>query len=168
MKKALQTVGLTVAIALISLLAVGFIFANSFPHADADPNTVLAHRLMPSLRDGSVFRLADVYTEPWDTVQVINADEKLNEWTWRTLCAFDAGFADRPQGQQLLVFWLEGGVSRMVRFTHSAGMPWFETDANAEDGTIIGRDSAVFRATLVEDGGIRYYHCTPTSGPVAV
>lgn len=169
MKKALQTIGLTLAIALVSLVGVGFVFSHAFTHADADPNELLARKLLPYLRNGQTFRLVDAYPEPWDTVQVVGGGEMLTDWTWRTLHVFDAGLAEVQAGQQLLVFWREGEVSRMVRFARGMGMPWFVTQSDvAQVGAIIPRDSAAFRATLVQEGDMRYYTCVPESPAVQV
>jgi len=167
-KKALQTIGLTLVIALVSLLAVGLVFTHSLTHADADPNQMLARQLMLHLRDGQTFRLTDAYPEPWDTVQVVSSGETLTNWTWRTLHTFDSRLAELQEGQQLLVFWREGEVARMVRFARDAGMPWFAADASSEEGVIIPRNNALFRATLVQEAGIKYYTCVPENSAVQV
>lgn len=168
MKKTLQTIGLTLMIALVSLFAVGLVFTHGLTHADADPNKLLARQLLPLLRDGQTFRLADAYPEPWDTVQVVSNGETLTDWTWRTLHTFDSRLAELQDGQQLLVFWHEGEVSRMVCFAHGAGMPWFVADAFSEAGAIIPRNHAAFRATLVQEDGVKYYTCVPESAAVQV
>ena len=167
-KKMLQTVGLMLLIAILSLVAVGFAFTNTFPHADADPNDILARTLMRHLKNGQTFRLAEAYPDPWDTVQVVREGESLNDWTWRTLRAFDANLANTGEGEQLLVFWRQGEVARMVRFRRETGMPWFVIAGSTEDGYIVPRESAVFRATLVRDGATDYYACVQESAEVAL
>ena len=169
LKKALQTILLTLLLAVAALVAVLGLFGNLPGHADQDPNTLLARAIAPYLRDGHTFMLADAYPDAWDTVQVVNDGELLDPWTWRALRAHDAGLAERVSGAQLLVFWRAGTVSRMVRFApQQSGMPWFVVETQEGSGTILPRRAAVFTATLMREGRTAYYVCAPVAAAVPV
>lgn len=162
LKKALQTILLTVLIAAVSMVAVLGLLAPLPPRADADPNTLLARATAPYLKDGRTFALADAYPDAWETVKLVSVGERLDPWTWRALRAFDAGLAERMDGGQLLVFWRGGAVARMVGFNPCEnGMPWFLIGQEAEGGAILSRENAVFRVTLTREGGTAYYVCAP-------
>lgn len=162
MRKALHTIALTLLIAVASLLAVSLVFHHTA--ADANPNDLLARSLMPYLRDGQTFRLADVYPDVWDSVQVIRSDESLTDWEWRTLQAFNNSLLELGQREQVLVFWHHGGIANAIRINSASnGMPWF-VPPDPEDSMILSRDTAIFRATLVREADAVYYACEPISG----
>lgn len=164
-RKGLQTVALLLLCAVLAPAAVLGLFSGS-RHADSDPNAILARAALPFLKDGQIFRLADAYPEPWDAAQVVHGGEALTDWAWRTLRAFDSHLAQVDEDTQLLVLWREGNIARMVRFERSAGgMPWF-APLDAGGGEIVSREDAVFRATLMEDRGVRYYLCVREAGAV--
>ena len=162
MRKALYTIALTLLIAVVSLLGVSVAFHR--PASDANPNDLLARSLMPYLRDGQTFRLADVYPDTWDSVQVIRGDESLTDWEWRTLQAYNASLLELGQREQVLVFWHHGSIANAIRFNGAGnGMPWF-VPPDPTDSMILSRDAAVFRATLVREANAVYYACEPISG----
>ena len=159
MRKAFHTIALTLLIAVFSLLAVGVVFHRTA--ADANPNDLLARTLMPYLRDGRTFRLADVYPDAWDSVQIVRSDESLTDWEWRTLRAYQNNLLQLEQQEQLLIFWRDGGIANAIRFNSADnGMPWF-VPPDPEDSMILSRESAIFRATLVREAGAVYYACEP-------
>lgn len=167
-RKALQTVVLLLLCAVLALAAVFGLFSRN-RRADGDPNLILARAVLPFLKDGQTFRLADAYPEPWDAAQVVQSGEALTDWAWRTLRAFDSHLAQVDGDAQLLVFWREGNVARIVRFERAAGgMPWFAPSDAADGNGILSREDAVFRATLMEDRGVRYYLCVREAGAVQV
>lgn len=170
MLKALKTIGLSLLIAVACLTAVVLLFAGGGKPADADPNALQARALLPFLRDGQAFRLADAYPEAWETAQLVAADEQLDPWAWEVMRAYNASLLDMSRGTQLLVFWHAGEVARMVRFTQGApGMPWFEaTAAEAGAYALWGREDAVFTAVLQQTDGAPYYRCTPHTLVTAV
>ena len=162
MRKALQTVGLTLLIAVITLASVIFYFDRGTPNVNLSPAEVQTRTLMPYLRDGQTFRLADAYPDAWDSVQVIGYSDALTDWEWRTLRAFSPELSQISQGQELLVFWRDGIVTSMVRFTLSSGnAPWFLTEGDKGESLILSRAKAVFRATLQHADGYDYYACVP-------
>lgn len=162
MRKALHTIALTLLIAVFSLVIVSVAFHRTA--ADANPNDLLARSLMPYLRDGQTFRLADVYSDTWDSVQVIRSDEPLTDWEWRTLQAYNDRLLQLGQHEQALVFWRDGGIANAIRFDSADnGMPWF-VPPDPEDSMILSRDAAVFRATLVREASAVYYACEPVPG----
>ncbi len=155
--------------AVLSLAAVLSLSGRFASQADANPNAVLARAVTPYLRDGHVFSLADAYPDPWDSVQLVGDGEPLDPWTWRALRTFDAGLSERLDGAQLLVFWREGEVARMVRFAAGErGMPWFTADGVAPGEALWAREKAVFTATLTGGGGNPYYLCSPLDAAVPV
>jgi hypothetical protein len=169
LKKTLKTMLLTLLLAILTLVAVLGLFGRLPPSADANPNAVLARAVAPYLRDGYAFRLADAYPDAWDTVQLVGEGEPLDPWTWRALRAYDAGLAQQLEGAQLLVFWREGAVARMVRFTAAqSGMPWFVLPASEPGSAILSRDAAVFTATRTQAGRTAYYVCAPLGKAVPV
>ena len=86
-----------------------------------------------------------------------------------TARAFDAGLSERLSGAQLLVFWREGAVARMVRFTAGErGMPWFTAGGAAEGEALWARAQAVFKAALTGESGAAYYLCSPLDAAVPV
>ncbi len=162
LKKALQTILLTLLIAAVSLAAALGLMAPLPPRADADPNTLLARATAPYLKDGRTFALADAYPDAWETVQLVSGGERLDPWTWRALRAFDAGLSERMEGGQLLVFWHGGAVTRMVGFNaRENGMPWFVIGQGDTGGAILPRKDAVFLVTLTREAGTAYYVCAP-------
>ncbi len=168
MHKALKAIGTSLLIALACLTAVVLLFTGGRP-ADADPNALQARALLPFLRDGQAFRLADAYPEAWETAQLVAADEQLDPWAWQVMRAYDASLLDMRRGTQLLVFWRAGEVARMVRFSQGApGMPWFEAMAEEGAAAIWGRDDAVFTVTLQQVEGTPYYQCAPRALATAV
>ena len=171
MRKALETIGLTLLIAILSLLAVSFAFHRTTPQADADPNDLLVRTLMPYLRDGGTFRLSEAYPDSWEAVQVVRSNETLTDWEWRTLRAYDVGLIQLGLQEQALIFWQDGAISNAIRFDSADdGMPWF-VPSGPEDSMIFSRDAAVFRATLVQGKTSVYYACEPmvdTSGETQI
>ena len=148
---------------------MGYMFTRGQPGVDRSPNDILVRRLMSSLRDGYTFKLADAYSDPWDTVQVFTDGQPMTEWEWRTLRAFDPTLTQQGAGWQLLVFWREGGITQTVRLEHGAnGAPWFAVDSNAAESLILSREKAVFRAALVREGDVAYYLCTPETGTIQI
>ena len=153
---------LTLLIAALSLAAALGLLGRLPPHADADPNTLLARAVAPYLRDGRTFALADAYPDAWETVQLVSGGERLDPWTWRALRAFDAGLSERMDGGQLLVFWHDGVVARMVGFNaRESGMPWFVIGQGEAGVAILPREDAVFLVTLTREAGTAYYVCAP-------
>ncbi|HNW85603.1 MAG TPA: hypothetical protein PLP25_00585 [Candidatus Limiplasma sp.] len=118
---------------------------------------------MPYLKNGQTFRLADVYPDPWDAVQVVGEGETLDPWTWRTLCEWNVNPAELGEGEQWLIFWHEGAVAQTIRFTGDAGMPRFARGVDAEEAEILSRRNAVFKATLVRNQETAYYACVQES-----
>ena len=162
MRKALHTIALTLLIAIVSLLGVSIVFHRT--GADANPNDLLARSLMPYLRDGQTFRLADVYPDMWDSVQIIRGNESLTDWEWRTLQAYNASLLELGQREQVLIFWRHGDIANAIRFdSASNGMPWF-VPSDPADSMILSRDTAFFRATLVREANAVYYACEAIAG----
>ena len=159
---------LTLLVAVLSLAAVLSLSGRFASHADVSPNAVLARAVTPFLRDGHILSLADAYPDPWDTVQLVGDGEPLDPWTWRALRSFDAGLSERLDGAQLLVFWREGAVARMVRFAAGErGMPWFTAGGTVPGEALWPRKQAVFSVTLTS-GGNPYYLCRPLDAAVPV
>ena len=162
MRKAIQTMGLMLFIAVVMLFAVTFAFTGASRQPDTNPNDILARTLMLQLRDGQTFALADAYPDAWDTVQVMQSGETLTAWEWRTLRAFDEGLVQLGEREQLLIFWCDGEIARAVRLAQDIrGMPRFAVTGDAEQHAILSREKAVFRATLVSQGDTLYYACVP-------
>jgi len=158
--KALRSIGLMLLIALASLLAMHVVFAGTSRHADADPNALLAGTLLPFMREGEPFSLADAYPDAWETVQLVSDEDTLTPWVWRALRAFDTNLAEPREGHQLLVFWRDGQIARVIRFARGQnGMPWFVPAAAMGDAAIIPREGAVFIPALFAEGGIPFYQC---------
>ena len=169
MKKALQSIGLMLLLVVAALLAMELLFRGTAIHADADPNALLARALLPYMRDGQSFALADAYPEPWETVQVIAGEDQMDPWAWLALREFDANLAEPCEGCQLLVFWHGGAIARVVRLNRqTAGMPWFVPDSTAEQNGIIPREGAVFRTLFREGESIGYYECVQQAKEQAV
>ena len=168
MRKAITTIALTLAIAILSLGMVGFVFSPSFRPADTDPNTILARKLMPYLKDGQAFRLTDAYPDPWETVQVVQDHEILDDWTWQALLAYNQNLSGVGEGDQLLIFWRAGTIAQVIRFTRDAGMPHFLAEAGATQATILSRKNAVFRATLIHGQEMDYYACVREDAAVEI
>lgn len=165
MRKAMITVGLTMLLAVTSFFAVSLVFAQVQTHRDADPNDRLARMLMSRLRDGVTFRMEDAYSDPWSAVEIISAGDMPTDGEWQAIRTFNASLAQLEAGQQLLVFWQDGEVTRMVRLTRdSGGMPWFA----GEEAVVYRRAQAVFRATLLKNGEVDYYLCVPEGAEAAV
>lgn len=161
MRKALQTVALTLLIAVTTLATLLVLLERNQIREGLTPADVQTRALIARLRDGQTFRLADVYPDAWDAVQVISEGDVLTDWTWRTLRAYPADLQLSP-GQQLLVFWQEGTVAFTVRFDRAAGgAPWFDTDAGAGESLTVGRNAAVFLATLAHGKRYDYFICVP-------
>ena len=164
MRKALQTIGLTLLIAVITLAAVLYFFDRSTANANLTPADVQARKLMPYLRDGQTFRLTDAYPAAWDSVQVVGPTDALTDSEWRALRAYSGEITELTQKQELLVFWLDGNIASVVRFDISSGnAPWFLTEGRQGDSLILPRVRAVFRATLTHADGYDYYACVPES-----
>ena len=169
MKKALQTIGLTLVIAALAVLGVGLLTSGAGTHADADPNTILARTLMPYLKDGQTFTLAQAYPNEWDSVQIVRDVQALTDWEWRTLGAYDAALVDVEAAQQVLVFWHDGVLTNAVRLPRKGlGMPWFELPADELQSYIVSREGAVFLATLTRDERGDYYVCVPVAEEIAI
>ena len=167
MRNAFRTIGLILVIAVASLAAMGLLFSRTGARVDANPNEILARTLLPHLRDGQTFDLAAIYPDPWDAVQVVHGGDELTNWEWRTLRAYDAQLLEIDEQAQLLIFWLDGGVARVVQFDTAAGyMPWFTQMDESRQSFIIARKNAVFRATLTQEDGASRYTCVPE--PLAV
>mgnify|MGYP001004363088 CR=1 FL=1 len=144
MKKALQTIGLTLMIAALAVLGVGLLTFGAGTHADTDPNTILTRRLMPYLKDGQTFTLAQAYPSEWDSVQIVHNVQDLTDWEWRTLGAYDAALVDAEVEQQVLVFWHDGVLTNAVRLQRKEqGVPWFELPADELQSYIVHRKDAV-------------------------
>ena len=168
MRKVITTIALTLLIAILCLGTVGLLFWTNFKAADTDPNTILARKLMPYLKDGQTFRLADAYPDPWESVQVVRYDDALDDSTWRALLQYNLYLSDTREGEQMLIFWHAGAVAQVIRFTRGAGMPRFSADSVSSQANVLSRGNAVFRATLIHDQGVDYYACVRESASVDI
>ena len=169
MGKALKTVGLMLLLAVGLLGGMLWLAGRSTSGAGLTPEALRARALYPLVKDGQLFRLADAYPDVWETVQVLHGGDTLTDWEWRTLRAVGDTAAPLTQGQQLLVFWQDGAVAFVVRSAlTTGGTPWFTLGAADGESSILGREKAVFRATLVHAEGYDYYACVPEGDAAAV
>ena len=169
MKKAMQSIGLMLLLMVGALFAADLVFRGTSRHADADPDALLARALLPYMRDGQAFALADAYPEPWETVQVVSGQTQIDPWAWRALRDYDANVSELGEGDQLLVFWRGGYIAHVVRLNRQlSGMPWFVPAEGAAQGGIIPREGAVFRTLFCGDADIAYYQCVQQEAEQAV